>query len=152
MGAARTIAGLFLAIAAGSVVAASVPGCASDGATVASVCAAGTTCQTRLTLLHTSDIHSRMIPYDLVVTQVDADLGLGANGELKNVGGVARMAYVLGRERARADRVLHLDSGDCFQGAPIFNFFSGEPEVRAQSALGTDAMVIGNHEFAQRCI
>jgi len=111
------------------------------------VCPPGTTCQTRLTLLHTSDIHSRLLPYDLLITQVDADLGLGALGDVKNVGGIARMAYVLGRERARADRVLHLDSGDCFQGAPIFNFYAGEPEVRAQSMMGTDAAVLGNHEF-----
>ncbi|MEO8799379.1 MAG: bifunctional UDP-sugar hydrolase/5'-nucleotidase, partial [Polyangiaceae bacterium] len=62
-------------------------------------------------------------------------------------GGVARLSYVLGRERARADRVLHLDSGDVFQGAPVFNFFSGEPEVRAMSLMGTDASTIGNHEF-----
>src|SRR5438034_1238379 len=46
-----------------------------------------------------------------------------------------------------AGRVIHLDSGDCFQGAPIFNFFYGEPEVRAMSALGVDAAVVGNHEF-----
>jgi 5'-nucleotidase len=100
-----------------------------------------------LTILHTSDIHSRLFPFDQVILQVDSDLGLGANGVVKNVGGVARMGYILGRERARADRVLHLDSGDCFQGAPIFNFYSGEPEVRAVSLLGTDAEVIGNHEF-----
>ncbi len=30
-----------------------------------------------LTLLYTSDIHSRLLPYDLLITQVDANLGLG---------------------------------------------------------------------------
>jgi 5'-nucleotidase / UDP-sugar diphosphatase len=100
-----------------------------------------------MTLLHTSDLHSRLLPFDQVITQIDADLGLGQLNGVSNVGGVARMATILGRERARADRVLHLDSGDCFQGAPIFNFFAGEPEIRALSLLGTDAAVIGNHEF-----
>ena len=124
------------------------PGCGNgSGTTITSACPNGGQCQVRLTLLHSSDIHSRLLPYDMQINQVDADLGLGQKDEVKNVGGVARMAYILGRERARADRVLHLDSGDCFQGAPIFNFYSGEPEVRAVSALGTDAMVIGNHEF-----
>jgi 5'-nucleotidase / UDP-sugar diphosphatase len=133
--------------------AAAMPGCSSsDSGAVASPCPPGQTCQTRLTLLHTSDIHSRLLPYDLLVTQVDGDLGLGSTGNVKNVGGVARMAYILGRERARANRVLHLDSGDCFQGAPIFNFYSGEPEVRAVSLLGTDAQVIGNHEFDRGAI
>ena len=122
------------------------PGCGNgSGATISSACPNGGQCQVRLTLLHSADIHSRLLPYDMQINQVDADLGLGQKDEVKNVGGVARMAYILGRERARADRVLHLDSGDCFQGAPIFNFYSGEPEVRAVSALGTDAMVIGNH-------
>lgn len=107
----------------------------------------GPVCQVRLTLLHTSDIHSRLLPFEQVITQIDSDLGLGALDSVANVGGVARMAYVLGRERARSSRVLHLDSGDCFQGAPIFNFFAGEPEVRALSLLGADAAVIGNHEF-----
>jgi 5'-nucleotidase len=66
---------------------------------------------------------------------------------VKNVGGVARVSYVVNRERARADRVLHLDSGDIFEGAPVFNYFNGEPETRASAMMGTDAMVIGNHEF-----
>lgn len=125
-------------------------GCGSDvtpGGGQTSPCPSGDTCQTRLTLLHTSDIHSRLYPYDLLITKVDSDLGLGTIDEVHNVGGVARMGHVLGRERARSNRVLHLDSGDVFQGAPIFNFYSGEPEVRALSALGTDAAVIGNHEF-----
>ncbi|HLU65019.1 MAG TPA: bifunctional UDP-sugar hydrolase/5'-nucleotidase, partial [Kofleriaceae bacterium] len=42
---------------------------------------------------------------------------------------------------------LWLDSGDCFQGAPIFNMYKGEAEMRALSAMGLDAAVIGNHEF-----
>ncbi len=138
-------------ITLGAVVAASTAGtgCSSDPTSAAQqhVCPPGQTCQAKLTLLHTADIHSRLFPYDLLITQVDSELGLGTVGEIKTVGGAARLAYVLGRERARSDRVLHLDSGDCFQGAPIFNFFSGEPEVRMMSALGTDAMVIGNHEF-----
>ena len=135
-------------VAAGALsLGASAPGCGSSAPTVSSPCPAGTTCQVRLTLLHTSDIHSRLLPYDSLITQVDSDLGLGPNNAVKNIGGVARMSYVLGRERARADRVLHLSSGDCFEGAPIFNFFSGEPEVRAEAMIGTDAMVIGNHEF-----
>ena len=33
-------------------------------------------------------------------------------------------------------------SGDCFQGAPIFNFFNGEAEVRALAHTGVDAVVI----------
>jgi 5'-nucleotidase len=103
--------------------------------------------QVHLTLIHTSDIHSRLFPYNLQLGQIDAGLGLGTAGSVVNVGGAARVSYIIGRERARADRVLHLDGGDCFQGAPIFNFFSGEAEVRVESAVGTDAMIVANHEF-----
>jgi 5'-nucleotidase len=103
--------------------------------------------QVHLTLIHTSDIHSRLYPYNLQLGQVDAGLGLGQATSIVNVGGAARVSHIVGRERARAGRVLHLDGGDCFQGAPIFNFFSGEAEVRAMSAMGTDAMIVANHEF-----
>jgi 5'-nucleotidase/UDP-sugar diphosphatase len=103
--------------------------------------------QVHLTLLHTSDIHSRLFPYNLQIGQVDAGLGLGEAGSIVNVGGAARISHIIGRERARASRALHLDGGDCFQGAPIFNFFSGEAEVRTLSAMGTDAMIVANHEF-----
>ena len=121
-------------------------GCGGDEG-LTSPCPPGKPCSVSLTLLHTSDIHSRLLPYDLVITQADADLGLGALNSVANVGGVARMSSILQRERARADRVMHIDSGDCFQGAPIFNFFNGEPEIRSMSAFGVDAAVIGNHEF-----
>ncbi|NOU34396.1 MAG: bifunctional metallophosphatase/5'-nucleotidase [Polyangiaceae bacterium] len=134
-------------LASAFVLACGMASCSSNESPIASACPPNTPCSVRLTILHTSDIHSRLLSFDQVITQVDSDLGLGSLNSVANVGGVARMAYILGRERARSDRALHLDSGDCFQGAPIFNFFAGEPEVRALSAMGTDAAVIGNHEF-----
>jgi 5'-nucleotidase len=99
----------------------------------------------RLTLLHTSDLHSRIFPYEMEPQYTDERLGLlPGNGPY---GGAARMAAVIERERAAASRALHLDSGDCFQGAAVFNVFSGEVEMRALSAMGVDAVVAGNHEF-----
>jgi 5'-nucleotidase len=133
--------------AGAAALAATEPGCTSGGNGPQSPCPPGQTCEVRLTLLHTADIHSRIFPYDLQILQIDSELGLGTLNQVKNVGGVARLSYLLNRERARADRVLHVDSGDVFEGAPIFNFFQGEPEVRASSMMGTDVMVIGNHEF-----
>ncbi|HTJ82875.1 MAG TPA: bifunctional UDP-sugar hydrolase/5'-nucleotidase [Polyangiaceae bacterium] len=103
--------------------------------------------QVHLTLLHTADIHSRLFPYNLQIGQVDAGLGLGEVDTIANVGGIARMSHIIGRERARSGRALHLDGGDCFQGAPVFNFFAGEAEIKAQSAMGIDAMLVANHEF-----
>lgn len=143
---AARIAGTVLAIVGLGVAAGAQPACSSSSGEE-SPCPPGQTCDVGVTILHTSDIHSRLYPYEQVITQVDATLGLGDLNSVANIGGVARMAYVLNRERARSERVIHLDSGDCFQGAPIFNYFKGEPEVRAMSALGVDAAVVGNHEF-----
>lgn len=103
--------------------------------------------QACLTLIHTSDLHSRLFPYSYQTTQTDQSLGLGEAGSTTMVGGAARLSFVIGRERARSARVLHLNTGDTFQGAPVFNTYAGEAEVRALSQLGTDAMVIGNHEL-----
>ena len=103
--------------------------------------------QVHLTLIHTSDIHSRLFPYNAQLGQVDAGLGLGEANTIVNIGGAARVSHIVGRERARASRVLHLDGGDCFQGAPIFNYYSGEAEIRTMAAMGTDAMIVANHEF-----
>jgi 5'-nucleotidase len=143
-----TIGGVLGVLGVSALTAGGLPACSSnDKDTVDRPCPPGQACSVNLTLIHTSDIHSRLFPYEQVITQVDATLGLGEINTVSNIGGVARMAYVINRERARSGRVLHLDSGDCFQGAPIFNFFAGEPEVRAMSALGVDAAVLGNHEF-----
>jgi 5'-nucleotidase / UDP-sugar diphosphatase len=100
---------------------------------------------TRLTILHTGDIHSRLLPYHLSPNASDRDMGLNeANGPF---GGASRLGYLIRRERARSGRVLHVDSGDSFQGAPIFNENLGEAELRFLSWIGLDAMTVGNHEF-----
>jgi len=99
----------------------------------------------RLTVIHTSDIHSRLFPYTFVPNKFDQDYGLlPAKGPF---GGAARMATIIKRERRAAARSLWLDSGDAFQGAPVFNQFKGEAEMRALSLMGLDAAVVGNHEF-----
>lgn len=99
----------------------------------------------RLTFIHTSDIHSRLFPYTFVPNRFERDYGLlDAN---KPFGGLARMATIAKDIRATSNRSLWLDSGDCFQGAPVFNMFKGEAEMRALTTAGMDAAVIGNHEF-----
>ncbi len=110
----------------------------------------------QLTFLHTSDWHSRLLPYDMTLSATDARLIqnyapdsplLDADEQQVQIGGLTRMATLIKRERRRNPATVWVDSGDCFQGAPIFNAFSGEVETRALSMLGADAVVIGNHEF-----
>src|SRR5688572_24415413 len=99
----------------------------------------------RVTVLHTSDIHSRLFPYRFVPGRIDQDYGLKM-GE-GPYGGIARIGAIIKEQRQKAARSIWLDSGDCFQGAPVFNVYRGEVEFRALSMLGLDAAVIGNHEF-----
>ncbi len=127
----------------------------------------------RLRLIHTSDVHSRLLPYQYAPNLPDRNLGLnvlpGVCTESRtcssdfsrtcstdsdcsafptaSVGGLARMATLVKRERAKSPRTLHLDSGDMFQGAPVFNLFNGEVEVRTMGMLGVQGMALGNHEF-----
>lgn len=99
----------------------------------------------RVTLIHTSDIHSRLFPYTYAPNRFDQGYGLlPENGPF---GGAARMATIINEERSRTGRSLWLDSGDSFQGAPVFNMFRGEAELRALSEMGLDGAVVGNHEF-----
>ena len=99
----------------------------------------------RITFIHTSDIHSRLFPYEFKPNRFEQGYGLvEAN---KPFGGLARIATIAKDIRRTSNRSLWLDSGDCFQGAPVFNMFKGEAEMRALSAAGMDAAVIGNHEF-----
>src|SRR5687768_15202698 len=147
MGIFARVSAALLALAGFGVLGGTGGGCSSSGETIERPCPPGQPCQVNLTILHTSDIHSRLFPYEQLITQVDATLGLGDLNTVANIGGVARMAYILNRERARAGRVIHLDSGDSFMGAPVGNFFRGEPETRSMSAFGADGVVIANHEF-----
>lgn len=99
----------------------------------------------RVTFLHTSDIHARTFPYHFDPSFTDN--GLGLEDDAGSYGGLARIATILKQERAKSGRVLHLDSGDSFQGSVTFNYFDGEAEFRALSAMGLDGAVIANHEF-----
>ena len=99
----------------------------------------------RLTVIHTGDIHSRLLPYDMDLTTTDERLGMVQSHE--PFGGIARAATEIRKIRSQAQHSVHVDSGDVFQGAPIFNEFNGDPEVMALNYLGMDAFIIGNHEF-----
>jgi len=97
----------------------------------------------RLTVIHTADIHSRLFPYNFVPNTFDRGYGL-INGPF---GGIARIATLVKQIRGTSNRSLWLDSGDCFQGAPVFNEFKGEAEMRALTVAGLEGAVLGNHEF-----
>ena len=98
-----------------------------------------------ITFIHTTDIHSRLFPYYMNPTISDKNLGLDPSEA--PYGGAARIAYIVRKVRKGAQRSLYIDTGDWFQGAPVFNIFHGEPEVRVMGYMGLDVACVGNHDF-----
>jgi 5'-nucleotidase len=89
----------------------------------------------KLTVLHTNDVHSRLEPFPM------------DGGVNQGLGGVAARAEIIEKIRREEEHVLLLDAGDIFQGTPYFNFYKGEPEIKAMSSMKYDASTIGNHDF-----
>ncbi len=87
-----------------------------------------------ITILHTNDTHSQIDP-------------LPANDRNAGKGGVARRATLVKRIRKENPNTLLIDAGDVLQGTPYFNFYKGEVEYKAMSAIGYDVGTLGNHEF-----
>ncbi|OLE51280.1 MAG: hypothetical protein AUG51_23940 [Acidobacteria bacterium 13_1_20CM_3_53_8] len=87
-----------------------------------------------ITILHTNDVHSQIDP-------------LPANDQYAGKGGVARRATLVKRIRRENPNTLLVDAGDAFQGTPYFNFYRGEVEYKAMSAIGYDVVTLGNHDF-----
>ncbi len=90
--------------------------------------------ETVITILHTNDTHSQIDP-------------LPANDLNAGKGGVARRATLVKRVRKENPNTLLVDAGDVLQGTPYFNFYKGEVEYKAMSAIGYDVGTLGNHEF-----
>lgn len=91
--------------------------------------------ETLITILHTNDTHSQIDP-------------VPPNDKLyPGKGGVARRSTLMKRIRRQNKNTLLIDAGDVFQGTPYFNFYKGEVEYKAMSAIGYDAGTLGNHEF-----
>jgi 5'-nucleotidase/UDP-sugar diphosphatase len=100
----------------------------------------------RLTILHMNDLHSRHEPVDARSLTCSP-----TGGRPDCLGGVARLATALARERAAVEAagrsVLLLDAGDQFQGSLFYTAWKGDVELAVMHAIGTEAMALGNHEF-----
>ena len=91
--------------------------------------------RTKLVVLHTNDMHSRIDPFP-------AD-----HPKYPDLGGMARRAAAIKAIREQEEHVLLLDAGDIFQGTPYFNIYGGELEFKLMSQMGYDAATMGNHDF-----
>jgi 5'-nucleotidase len=97
-----------------------------------------------LTIIHTNDMHSQL-------------MGLSPNSDYTpdglmdddTVGGFARVATVIEKERGRRDNpVLLIDAGDFMMGS-LFHMIAREEavELTLMHDMGYDVLTLGNHEF-----
>lgn len=114
---------------------------------VAALFAGAAQAETVLHILHTNDLHSRMEAINAFDSTCDAETI--AAGEC--FGGVARVAAKVKelRDRITAEggNVIVLDAGDQYQGSLFYTTYKGKDVVEFMTAIGYDAMAVGNHEF-----
>lgn len=90
---------------------------------------------TKITLLHTNDLHSQIEPFS------------SDHHRFAGRGGFAQRASLIKKIRETEKNVLLFDAGDIYQGTPYFNYFKGELEFKLMSDIKYDAATVGNHEF-----
>ena len=93
--------------------------------------------QKTLTILHTNDTHSCIMP----LSENLADTLQAGRG------GFIRRIAMLKEERKKDPNLLFFDSGDFSQGSPYYTLFKGDVEVGLMNMMHYDAGTIGNHEF-----
>lgn len=90
-----------------------------------------------ITILHTNDTHSQVMPFSTHL----------ADTVVAGRGGYARRMELIRREREADPELLVLDSGDFSQGSPYYTLYHGDVETGLMSLMGVDGATIGNHEF-----
>ena len=91
----------------------------------------------KITVLHTSDTHSCILP-------LSPNL---ADTMVAGRGGFIRRIDMLKQERKKDSRLLLFDCGDFSQGSSYYTMFQGDVEVGLMNRMHYDAVTIGNHEF-----
>lgn len=94
----------------------------------------------RLTLLHTADIHSQLLIHDEFFIE---------NGKpaYKKRGGFATLKTMINELRKQnPESTLVIDGGDCFQGGGVAALTEGKAIVPLMNNIGYDLMLPGNWE------
>jgi len=96
-----------------------------------------------LTIMHTNDVHARVLQLNKYGGTCDDEAA--AAGEC--FGGVARRMTMIDEIRGEGGNSILVDAGDEFQGTLFYNMYKGAEAAQFMTALGYDAMAVGNHEF-----
>ncbi|MGO4529061.1 5'-nucleotidase C-terminal domain-containing protein [Paenibacillus sp. 2TAF8] len=93
--------------------------------------------ETKITLLGTSDIHGRFMPWDYALD--------GPNP----AGSMTQLYTMVKKVRTENPNTILLDAGDMIQdnSAELFNDQPKSPMMVAMNEMNYDAWVMGNHEF-----
>jgi 2',3'-cyclic-nucleotide 2'-phosphodiesterase (5'-nucleotidase family) len=95
---------------------------------------------TKITLLHTADIHSQLLTHDEFFVE---------NGKnvFKKRGGFATLKTMINTIRNQnKSNTLLIDGGDCFQGSGVAAMSQGRAIVPLMNNIGYDIMLPGNWE------
>ena len=105
---------------------------------------------TSLTILHTNDTHSHLLPFSYP-SIVDPCSPFADLRERNDIGGIARRATLVKQIRAelkqKGIKVWLVDAGDFSDGTPFSTEYHGEADVAAMNAVGYEFGTLGNHEF-----
>jgi 5'-nucleotidase/UDP-sugar diphosphatase len=103
-----------------------------------------------LTILHTNDTHSHLLPFSYPAA-IDPCSPWAALPRRTDIGGIARRAALVkqirSEQKAKGTLVWLVDAGD-FSGGTFFSLeYHGEADAAAMNAAGYTFATLGNHEF-----
>jgi 5'-nucleotidase len=113
------------------------------GAAILALSAGAAAADYKITVLHTNDFHSRLEP----ISKFDSGCSAEDNADGKCFGGSARLITAILAARAERENTLLVDGGDQFQGSLFYTYYKGQAAAEMMTALGYEAMTVGNHEF-----
>ncbi|XP_070379229.1 protein 5NUC-like [Dermacentor albipictus] len=96
-----------------------------------------------LTIIHTNDIHSRILESTKRGVQCDDK----ARNESKCFGGVARIAELVRSLKNKTQNPLFLNAGDFFQGTLWYSILKYNIVSAVMANMSYDTVCLGNHEF-----
>lgn len=93
--------------------------------------------ETKITILGTSDIHGRFLPWDYASDTEDRE------------GSLSQISTIVKEEKRKNKNIILIDAGDCIQDnfVEIFNKGPKQPMILGMNNIGYDIWEMGNHEF-----